>query len=395
MSGLQVKYRELFSLSVGQEYYQNGVCVKYTDQPSPDMELVPTEECKMLMQRMDILYRNNDRVAGGTALVRVSGVNMGGNDLLRFKAKPDDKLSFYSLLKNADALNFNDLPVNNDPRRLYYFSNEQTDALAPRDNLHITTGAGGVDGTADVVKRSGPNYRYHHNAPVATGTCFVKHLLSGVQTGPTSIINQGGQSDLLFNLASLPSGKCQLLIGGGVIDDFYFLKQTSASPVFAVVEVMLSQALQNNYRVVEADQSLTPLRPLYKINFLKRKTTWRYTISLPANCPLARKLAGMNAAQKSIYLGNLKITTNDTTINFSQTAASDTDIVFESDNPLALQEKYISSTSMTQEPLIITLKENAGQVNEAVIKTNLPYPHTGSLDAIHLPTIYSDILITL
>jgi len=395
MSGLRIIYKELFSLSVGQDFYQNGVSRKYTHEPFPDLVLVPTEESEMLMRRMDILYRRNDHKAGGTLLARVSGTTMGGNDLLRFKARTEDKLSFYSFLRNADLPGFNDLPVNNDPNRLYYFSNEQTDPLAPRDNLHITTGTAGVNGTVDVVKRSGSNYRYHHSSPVATGTAVVKNVLTGIQTEPASIINQGGQSDLLFDLNILPAGKCQLLISGTLKDEFYFLKQTSINPVFAVVEVMLSQSVQSNYRVVEADQSLTPARPQYKINFLKRKTLWRYTISLSPNSPLARKLAAMNAAQRTIYFSNLKIVTNDTTISFLQTTASGTDIVFESVGPLAFQEKYFSSTSLTEEPLIITLKENTGLPNEAVIKTNLPYPSPGSMNATNLPTIYSEIFITL
>ncbi len=395
MSGLQVKYKELFSVSIGQDFYQNGVCRKYTDAPFPDMAIVPTEECETLMRKLDIIYRSNDQAAGGIVLARVSGTTMGGNDLLRFKASAVDKLSFYSILRNADVLSFNDLPVNADPARIYYFSNEQSDALAPRNDLHLTTTAAGVDGVADAVKRSGSNYRYHHSAAVATGTAFVKHVISGIQTEAKSIINQGGQSDLLFDLSSLPSGKCELLITGVVKDSFYYLKEISSRPVLAVIEVLLSQTLIGNYRVVETDQSLTPARPVYKIKFLKRKTVWRYTINLPVNSPLARKIAAMNAVQKAAYLSNLKIETNDTTINFLQVSATDTDIVFESVGTVALQEKYISSTSVTHEPLIITLKENTGLVNEAVIKTNLPYPSAGSIDARHLPTIYSDILITL
>lgn len=395
MSGLQVKYRELFSVSIGQDFYANGVCRKYTDVPLPDMVLLPTEECETLMRKLDIIYRSNDQAAGGILLARVSGTNMGGDDILRFKAAREDKLSFYSVLRNADVLSFNDLPVNADPARIYYFSNEQTDALAPRNDLHITTAAAGVNGVADAVKRSGPNYRYHHSTTVATGTAFVRHILSGIQTEAKSIINQGGQSDLLFDLSSLPSGKCELLISAVVKDSFYYLKDISSQPVFAVIEVLLSQTLIGNYRVVETDQSLTPARPAYSIKFLKRKTVWRYTIHLPETCPLARKMAAMNGVQKAAYLSNLKIETNDTTINFLQASASDTDIVFLSVGQIALQEKYISSTSLTHEPLIITLKENTGLVNEAVVKTNLPYPSAGTIDARHLPTIYSDILITL
>jgi hypothetical protein len=395
MSGLQVKYKKLFSVSVEQDFYQNGVCRKYTDVPFPDMALLPTEECETLMRKLDIIYRSNDQAAGGIVLARVSGTTMGGNDLLRFKAAGEDKLSFYSILRNGDVLSFNELPVNADPGRIYYFSNEQTDAVAPRNDLHLTTVAAGVDGVADAVKKSGSNYRYHHSTTVATGTAFVKHVISGIQTEAKSIINQGGQSDLLFDLSSLPSGKCELLISAAVKDSFYYLKDITSRLVFAVIEVLLSQTLIGNYRVVETDQSLTPVRPAYTIKFLKRKTVWRYTIHLSENCPLARKMAAMNPVQKAAYLSNLKIETNDTTISFLQDSASDTAIVFLSVNTLALQEKYISSTSVTHEPLIITLKENTGLVNEAVIKTNLPYPSAGSIDARQLPKIYSDILITL
>jgi hypothetical protein len=115
MSGLQVKYKKLFSVSVEQDFYQNGVSRKYTDVPFPDMALLPTAECETLMRKLDIIYRSNDQAAGGIVLARVSGTTMGGNDLLRFKAAGEDKLSFYSILRNGDVLSFNELPVNADP----------------------------------------------------------------------------------------------------------------------------------------------------------------------------------------------------------------------------------------------------------------------------------------
>ena len=393
MSGLQIKYSELFSLSVEQPFYENGICRKFTTDPEPDLLLVPTSECRELMKRLDTVFRPVARQAGCTVFSHTV-TNSAGDTLLRFPIKPSDKLSFWMILQNPDLLNFNNLPVRNDRDKIYYFSNQSGDAAAPRNHLHLSVDAGGVIGTNDIVKKSSADYYFHHTSNVTAGTVVVKHLLTGFEIAPKSIVNQTGGADLYFDLSALPSGKCKLIISGTDKDNFYYLGLTEPSSIFGVIEIVLSPLPIANYRAVEAGDILTTIRPFYSIQFNNRKTLWRYTIVLDKNNPLYLAMQAMSPADRTIFIDHFKIITNDTGISFTQSSANDTVFEFVSNSVIALREKYISST-LTGKGLSITLKKNEGIAGEAVIREYLPFPPTGTIDALNDPTIYSDIFITI
>ncbi len=389
------KYAELAKATVSQPYYANGVCQQYHVDPILDFELLPTDECLALMKKLDIVFRPTDPSGGFIVLARVLGTNGSGDDMLRFPPRAGDKLSFWIKLNNPNVLNFDDLPTHGDLSGIYYFSNQQIDASALRDNLHLSSSSSGASGSSDYMAKSAANYRFHHTAQVSAGTAMVKHILSGMLVLPDSVINRSGQSDLVFNLNSLPLGKCQLIIGGSVEDEFYFFGNP-AFQVFGVIELLLSDILDSNYRMVESDRSLTKTRPTYSILFRNRKTFWRYTIHMQTNSPLFLEMAGLNASDKADFLSKLNIVSNDTAITFTQTSASDKDIVFISDSDLALQEKYVSGSSANHEPLSLTLKKYIGvMLKEADVRSDLSYPQTGLIDATTPSVIYSDVFLTL
>lgn len=393
---MQIKYAELLRLSVEQLFYQNKICRQYKTGPDLDILIVVTETCLNVMRRMDLVFRNTDTNGGLIILSRVSDKNAAGNDLLRFPARKEYALSFLMILKNPYVINFNDLPAQPANDRIYYFSNEINDAAAPRNNLHLTKDASGVNGVNDSIKKSSENYRFHHTAVVAPDTAKVKHILTGEVIAPKSLVSQGGQSHLIFDLSALPSGKCQLLINNIPADEFYYLGKISGQLVFGVIELLLSQTLAANYRIIEPDRSLTPLRPLYMIRFINRQILWRYTIHLQTNSPLYLEMSDLTPAEKTDFLNRLNIVSNDTTITFNKITSTDTEFVFVSTNALSFEEKYFSSTSVTHDVLNLTLKKYIGDaVKEAAVKTNLPYPPTSSIDASTLPQIYSDIFLIL
>ncbi len=396
MSGLQIKYAELLQLQVAQLFYQNNICRRYQVEPRLDISLVPTSECLEVMERMDMMVRNTDASGGCIVFARVLGKNGGGDDLLRFPARNGDKLSFWILLNNADMLNFNDLPVQQGSDQIYYFSNQQADAGALRDNLHLSIDPAGVKGINDRVKKSGALYRYHNNVPVGPNTAKVKHRLSGISLDPVSLITQGGQSDLVFDLSALPTGKCQLLISNAPVEEFYYTGALPPQPVFGVIEILPDPTLGANYRVIEADRSITAARPVYTLLFNNRATTWRYTIQLQPNSPLFLEMAALSPADKATFINELNIVSNDTNLVFDRYSVTDTVMVFVSHDAVALREKYISSTSLTHDPLSLTLKKYIGDgVKEAVVETDLPFPAVSGLDTMSPPKIYSDIFLTL
>ncbi len=395
MSNDSFTYVELASVSVKQPFYANKLCKKYLIEPELDFEFLPTDECLSIMRRLNLVFRTFGPIAGFIILARVLGKNGGGDDLLRFPPRQDDKLSFWMKLRNPEVLNFDDLPTGSAPGDIYYFTNRQTDGLAPRNNLHLTAASVGFSGSNDRIKKASANYRYHHLGPAAADSAWVEHVLSGIKVAPDSIINEAGQCDLSFNLASLPLGKCRLIIDGSVEEEFFCVGNAEPG-LFGVIELALANTLMSNYRIVEPDRSLARIRPGYSILFPNRKTHWRYTVHLQPNSPLALEMAALSAADKTDFLNRLNVVTNDTTLTFTRAPTSDTDIVFVSDTDLALQEKYISSTSTTHDSLSLTLKKYIGvAAKEAEVRSDLSYPTTALIDATALSLIYSDVFITL
>ncbi len=389
------KYAVLASVSTKQPYYANGVCKSFTVEPTADFEFLPTDECRETMRKLDCIFKRDEGNAGFVVLARVSGKNGGGDDLVRFMPANGDALTFLVTLRNVDVLNFDDLPTGQyDPNLFYYFNNQRSDAAAARSDLHLSNLSAGVN-TDDRIRRSGNLYRYHFGATVASGDAVVKHVTSNIDVAPGSVVNQNGQSDLAFNLAGIPLGKCRLIIDGNIEDEFYYIG-VAPKQVFGIVELSLSQSLSANYRVVESDRSLTADRPVYSLLFPSRKTYWRYTVHLQPSSPLYREIAKLSASDKADFLDKLNIVSNDTAVTFTRMSATDTDIVFVSDNELAFQEKYFSSSSMTHDPLRLTLKQYIGvPAKEAVVKSDLSYPQTGLIDATSMPVVYSDIFLTL
>lgn len=393
MGKITLGYAELASLSVRQEFYANKLCRKYHAVPVLDFTLVPTDECRSVMRKLDVVFRSADSRAGFILMARVHGKNAGGNDLLRFPPGRGEKLSFWMMLRNPDVMNFDDLPTVKEADKIYHFTNQQSDELAPRGDLHLSTAAAGVGGASDRIKKATANYRFHNRTAVAAGTAMVKHILTEREVTPHSLINQSGQCDLMFNLASLPIGKCRLLIDGHTKEEFFYVG--AADPgAFGVVELAFSKTHAANYRLVESDRALAKPHPGYTILFPNRKTRWRYTIHLQPNSSLSLEMARLTPAEQAEFFNRLNIVTNDTAITFACASASATDIVFISNTALALQEKYISSS--TRDPLSLTLQKCIGVVaKEAVVRSDLSYPATALIDATDSPSVYSDVLLTL
>jgi len=391
-----VKYSELVTLQVMQLFYSNQICASYQATPKLDFTILPTAECMAFMKAKNMVFKNTDTTGGFVVMACTSGKNMAGNDLLRNAVTNSDKLSFFILLQNPELVNFDTLPTQLNTSNIYYFSNQVKDLAAARNNLHLTKNAAGVDGNVDQLKKSSANYTFSFAGVITASSAKVKHLLTGAIVTARSVIVQGAQSDITFDLSSLSSGCCQLLVNNIVTDTFYFLGSMANQQVFGVIELSLSASLSANYRIVEPDRSLVPARPNCVVLFKNRQTVWRYTIQLQTNSPLYLEMAKLTPVQKTDFIKQLAISSNDTTIKFKLASSADLSLVFVSMSNIALFEKYTSSTSVTKDPLIITLsKYTKTPAKTAVVKTSLPYPSTAIIDSGSLPTIYSDVFITL
>lgn len=392
MGLLKVKYSELFKVSVEQPYYSNSICPKYTTEPRPDFEIVPTPECTALMSRLDLLFKKDDHAGGFSIWASIEGTS-GGNDLLKFKPRDTHILTFWLLLRNPSFINFNDLP-HDTTSQVYHFTNQLIDPAAARDDLHLSFDAAGVK-AGDLIKRVTGTYSFTSMVPVAPGTARVKHLATGQEALPKSLLTESGKSYLVFDLSSFAPGPCQLLISAVVTDNFYYTGITSDIPVFAILSLSLDSALQPNYRIVEADGSITPQRPGYRLTFTNRQTLWRYRMILQPNSPLYLEMAALSPPDRTDFINRLNVISNDATVLFNSNPVSDTVFEFISANPVYLQEKYLSTTAGPNDALRLTLKRYLGDPRESDVRSSLPYPATDRIDASGSPTIYSDILLTL
>src|SRR5206468_162494 len=131
---------------------------------------------------------------------------------------------------------------------------------AQRDDLHLSKDAWGLK-VQDTIKKSFAQYKYHHPAPVLAGTAKVKHVLTGRTVDAGTLVNQNGQADLGFDLAGLPLGQCQLLINNLLTEQFYYCGSAVLPSLFGVVELKLDSSLKANYRMVQADRSLSSPKP--------------------------------------------------------------------------------------------------------------------------------------
>ncbi|MBV8255965.1 MAG: hypothetical protein JO154_25445 [Chitinophaga sp.] len=395
MGIIQTKYNPLFAVSVKQLFYDNNICQRYQTIPEPDFDFVPTTETIQLLQKLDLVFKPVPTAGGFWVLARVGDKTGSGNYLLRYQAPKGAKLSFLMLCRNPDLYNFNDLPLMSGDGSLYYFCNMVGDTTAPRSNLHLSKDVNGVKGTNDSMKYNSNAYTFVNSTPVTPGNAWLIHQLTGTIIQPRAIINDLSSARLLFDLTSLPSGICELFVNAVQVDSFYYLPMPAAGNLFGVMEINLSPNLDGNYRVIESDRSLQAPAPMYTIQFPKRKTTWRYRLSLTPNSPLYREMAALSAPAKTDFLNRLNIVSNDTAITFTKANVADTTIDFVSNSPIALQEVYTSSSSSSHDKLGLQLKKYIGNAQEATVKADLPYPSLDTVNQLQPPNIYSDIFLTL
>lgn len=401
MNALRVKYAPLFTISVLQQYYLNNQYKDGATDIHPDFELVPTPGCVETMKRLDYIVRAGNPATGLTVLAHVLGTNMGGDDLLRFKPVAGDKLSFYLMLRNYQAINYNILPHTKSQGRIYYFNNLVGDGGAARNNLHLSLAAGGVHETNDAKREQISSYTFEQAGPVAPNSAYVRHIATNTKIQPISHTFDGVNTSLSFRLTNVPSGLCELIIGvAPAVDTFYHNGASLPSGAWGVVEIFLNNAIAPHYQVVEADHSLLPERPLFTLLFANRPVKWRYTVKLPENSALYKEIDAIPlAVDKTNFINKINIVTNDAGVSFTLTppAAGVTpkELVFTSNAVIGFKEKYFSST-LPGKPLKLDLKKNIGLgPPPPVVKANLPHPGAGLINAQSLPDIFSEIFITI
>ena len=388
MTSISIQYKELLSVAIEQPFYTNRQSRKGDVAPTPEIGVVPDPATLELFKRMGLLLR---AVPGGVLIMaQVHGQTGGGADILRFPARKGDKITLLLQLSNRDVVDVNNVPAIIDTGRLLYLTNTIATGSNDRNDLYLSKAAG-ISGGSDWLAYAKGSYRFHHTSMVDATTAKVKHPRSGSESPPVSCINTNAEADLLFDLSALPAGMCELWIGNVIEDSFYHLVATGIQPIFGVIELSLDAGLDTDYRIIEADRSLTEQRPRYVARFVSRKTIWRYTFQVVPGSPLFLEMSSWTPAEKAA----LNIVTNDPAVKFAAApSAVDNQLVFVSTGSHALREAYYAVPSGVALTLALT-KYIGDPKNEAFVKRGLPYPSSGMINATASPTIYSDIFITI
>ena len=86
---IKIKYKALFSLEFAHTFYISGKC--------PDLEMIPSENCAMLIKSLGLHYLPS--AFGGKLFAKVN--NVGGNDIMK-NALPEG-VKFTFLLKSRNS----------------------------------------------------------------------------------------------------------------------------------------------------------------------------------------------------------------------------------------------------------------------------------------------------
>jgi len=326
MNNVKIVYTELCSVSIEQPFYRNKFGRQTVPAPAPDLQIIPMDDCNKLLNRLEMGFKAEEEKGGFIIFGRVSGKNAQQEDLLRFIPGKKDILRFWVRVENPDVLNFDDLPVHIPTDTMLFLSNDQMSKVGDAE-LHLTKNISGITNDIlsadyDWVQSSGASYRYHHPVAVAPDTAKIRHISSGAETGPKSLISQAGGFDLTFDLSALPIGMCELRISGTLIAGFYFIGSSSPSGLLGIIELSISDAMDNAYRIVKPGGALPAVRPEYMVKLRNRETQWRYTVKLELNSSISSDIALLDEAARAAFINKLNITTNNSSITFSLSEGS-------------------------------------------------------------------------
>src|SRR5258706_6709962 len=112
MNGIQVKYTELFRISIQQLYYQNKVCKEFKIQPEPDIQILPIQNCLVVMNRLNIVFRNTDANGGFFFFLKIGGKKRGGEGIFWFSPQKKKMPGVFLFFYKNPLLQFFDISCN-------------------------------------------------------------------------------------------------------------------------------------------------------------------------------------------------------------------------------------------------------------------------------------------
>jgi hypothetical protein len=349
---IHIKYKALFDLEFLHGFYTSGKC--------PDIEMMPSAECIITMQRFGLKFLPTD--FGGKLFAKVDTVST--KDIIKNPLPDGAKFSFILKLKRSVFENFTELNLNKPRTSHYYFNNLVNNISATGDPLLVSNTSTKIVSDADLLPFVSNSLSYAHSSTVATVNSELSFIDSGEKFSQ-SLNNYNNTFNFSYDLKKTPNGRSKLFVEGTEKAFVYVIEALDNADVFGVVEIFYKDALPAAYQFQKTDKSIDT--KIYKISFANRSTKWRYIVTKKFN----QAVSGISI-----------IKTNGTPINFTaQAGAPAGKFIMASNNALPLKEEPVAG---------IKLRDQANKV----IIPNLPNPAFNLIKREGADT-FSDILITI
>lgn len=360
------KYKELFRITVKNEYYTNGFC--------PDFTFEPTKECVLQLKNHGIKIKS---MPHGIALFG-EVVEDGEDEKLARGFVEDTKLTFAMKLNNPFFINFSDVPVTMERHHSFYFNNLVDNSEASELFLVSKTEIPKTSNNTALIRLSSEYYSYTHASAgdAKTGT------LSFVDDGYSidqEVENDNDEYRFHYDLTPYAPGRCQFAVDG-VTDSFYAANELYRSSLFGIVEVFAKSSVPAGYQFVDSDQVVTTRE--YVIPFTNRSTIWRYKVYDKVTNQLSSPAIAMDGTDFNVE--------NTAATNYPEDYACFSFTSGEEGNPTT--EKVLP---LTEAPLSnITLSGSFNGSSKDIIE-HLPNPDIRLIkpDTDDTSKIYSEIIV--
>lgn len=256
------KFKELFRVSIKNEYYKNGY--------SSDFTFMPTKNSIKLLKNHSLKFTTTPQ---GFALY--GEVEQDGSDEKLIRGfQEDTKLTFLMKLKNPYFINFTDIPIKTVPHEVFYInnlSNHETDEellLINKEEIPKTSS------NSTRISLSPEVYKYTYHGSGDDKTATVTFIDDGFSINET-VENDKGEYRFQFNIGRYNPGRCEFSMEGES-ENFYSASEIYRQGVFGIVEIFVKSTVPANYRFVDGTNVVTPRA--YAIPFTNRSTIWRYLV---------------------------------------------------------------------------------------------------------------------
>ena len=333
-------------------FYVSGKCA--------DLEIVPSAECKALLQTFGLRFMPT--TFGAKVFSKVNTI--AGVHFIKNPIPEATKFTFLLKLKNRLFENFTSLDLNKPKTNRYYFNNLVNNVSAVGFPLLVSDTVSKVVSNTDHLPFAINSFSFAHNSVEAEQSSELRFNDSG-ETFTQTLENHNNTFNFTYDLLKTLGGRAAFSIEGVDQSTMYVTSAADATNVFGIVDIFYKASLPADYNFQLPDNSV--VSRFYKIQFANRSTRWRYVITKRFN----QSVTGVTVAKS-----------NGAPIAFSALPGAPAGMfIMTSNTDLPLKEDPVTGIKLTD------------QLNKPII-ANLPNPAL-SMVTQEGANIFSDILITI